>query len=503
MFGLVELTMNVFRVCLIAPSLPWHFGPYQSQMYLLGKNLASRGHAIFWHSTTIDLPVGFYFPRELPSNLSRRRTFNDSMFTYVGNVPGETSAYLRFSTMNRLATTYDFDRVVVLRDVDSVIRDEDLVVQCTMWYPSHFLKVPPVDAFTLRGFANVVTLDPHVTVPSRENITYIPHMVRLKKPSAFRFDVQNGTFVVLFQGGNYEEFDRKGWFVGMRAFAAFREHHPAAYLYIHAPTMVNIATSDAGRLMNSPRDAQPLHYYAELLGLPHGSYTIDEQVYSGATVSAMKYRADVCLHPSRAEGFGMNVLECQYAGTPVITTDFTGMGEYTLFGIAVPPVSYIFHIRGLVAEPDVRGTTLALERIYAESDKFRPVAAAAAKQWIRDSFSEVTVADKFATMLHSPSPLVSFETQIIKMDDVHTIPSVLRDSKWILLSSGVDMTTAHILAATYSVDVVVIHQNTQTVGILMKTYIVLNANIRTSRWVDVVQLALGASHVTRTEHELV
>ena len=42
--------------------------------------------------------------------------------------------------------------------------------------------------------------------------------------------------------------------------------------------------------------------------------------------------ADVLLHPSRSEGFGMLVLEAQHVGVPVITTRRGAMKDYTMHG---------------------------------------------------------------------------------------------------------------------------------------------------------------------------
>ena len=40
---------------------------------------------------------------------------------------------------------------------------------------------------------------------------------------------------------------------------------------------------------------------------------------------------DVCLQPSRLEGLGLQLLECQAAGMPLITTDGPPMSEYVPF----------------------------------------------------------------------------------------------------------------------------------------------------------------------------
>jgi len=54
-------------------------------------------------------------------------------------------------------------------------------------------------------------------------------------------------------------------------------------------------------------------------GLPKQAYTLDSAIHHRGFVAGLKQLADVCLHASKTEGFGMNVLECQAMGTFSIT----------------------------------------------------------------------------------------------------------------------------------------------------------------------------------------
>ena len=53
------------------------------------------------------------------------------------------------------------------------------------------------------------------------------------------------------------------------------------------------------------------------------------------------------------------MVECQALGTPVITTDFMAMRDYTKYGIKVPPRQFEEMHGGMVASPDVIGTAKA------------------------------------------------------------------------------------------------------------------------------------------------
>ena len=57
--------------------------------------------------------------------------------------------------------------------------------------------------------------------------------------------------------------------------------------------------------------------------------------------------------------------QAQLFGTPVITTQFTAMADYTRLGISVPPVQMTWMVEGLAAQPSVDGMVKALARVYA------------------------------------------------------------------------------------------------------------------------------------------
>ena len=61
-------------------------------------------------------------------------------------------------------------------------------------------------------------------------------------------------------------------------------------------------------------------------------YAVDAAVSRRRRSTQVVALADVLLHPSRSEGFGMLVLEAQHIGVPVITTRRGAMKDYTMHG---------------------------------------------------------------------------------------------------------------------------------------------------------------------------
>lgn len=243
-------------------------------------------------------------------------------------------------------------------------------------------------------------------------------------------------FVVLLQGGNYEVEDRKGWDTSLQAFMRFYnslEDASEVHLLIHSMESYLIA-ADHHLDKDAPANTMPvgnmLHLTLYEHGLPRDAYTIDIARHAPEVVAAYKSRADVCLHPSKVEGFGMNVMECQAVGTPVITTNYTAMGDFTKLGRSVPHQQMIRNPGSLysMALPDVNGVVDALEEMYGEhlamkqGDKAalsrREREVAETHQWIDETFAPAVVGDKFKSLL-----LRSYQEFSGRMTGMHSLLS--------------------------------------------------------------------------------
>lgn len=87
-----------------------------------------------------------------------------------------------------------------------------------------------------------------------------------------------------------------------------------------------------------------------------------------ATLGALYERASVVCHASRAEGFGMTCLEAMSAGSPLVATDLPSVRELTAGTALLVPVD------------DAEAFAGALERLLANDDERRELAAAARKR---------------------------------------------------------------------------------------------------------------------------
>jgi glycosyltransferase involved in cell wall biosynthesis len=101
-------------------------------------------------------------------------------------------------------------------------------------------------------------------------------------------------------------------------------------------------------------------------------------------------RADVFLHTSRWEGFGMVLLEAMLAGLPVVTTRVS----------AVPEVVADGETGILVEAGDWRAAGVALQRYLSDPDAARATGRAGLRR-ARERFSVARMADRTVELYRS------------------------------------------------------------------------------------------------------
>lgn len=342
----------------------------------------------------------------------------------------------------------------------------DFDVPVIAWVPFHYNDVRGSNRALLKPYTHIVGLAPSTTQvikDVREDVTYIPHIIDGKvlelsaeswlaserqlrgneiksdreivfnahkydkmfkrRPANFsavetKIHIQDDStgsekqdddvFLVLASGTNYEDADRKGWDIAIQAFAKFHEMFPdiKKHLWVHSFTSQQLNRDHDGKGNLAPPELETrgvdLRLLVQSMDLPPDLYTVDIDLHPRGRVAAMKLLADVCLHPSKVEGFGMNVLECQSVGTPVVTTKFRAMDDFTKNGIAVPPAQWEHYpsFGGKWAMPDVKGVAKALGVIATNRNSDEWIQKSKdAMEWIRGEFSVTRVVQGFNSVL--------------------------------------------------------------------------------------------------------
>jgi len=174
---------------------------------------------------------------------------------------------------------------------------------------------------------------------------YVPHGVdtNVFKPvdkARERLQWPKDKFIVGMVAANKGLPPRKSFFEQITAFAAFHKLQPDTMLYLHTDDgarggeLANLVSYCKAMGLktdyqkNGPvcedTDVLFADQYTQLIGLPD-AYMVD--VYNAL---------DVLMLCSMGEGFGIPLIEAQACGCPVITGDWTAMGELCFSGWLIP-----------------------------------------------------------------------------------------------------------------------------------------------------------------------
>lgn len=187
------------------------------------------------------------------------------------------------------------------------------------------------------------------------------------------FDWQLGDkFLAVMVGMNNIVPPRKGFYEGLAAFKIFHDRHPDSVLYIH--TRMN-----AHKGINIINDVNAVKLPEGVLDYPN-QYFYANGMIPDAWLNDAYNAADVLLHPSHMEGFGLPIVEAQAAGCPVIVTDYASMPELVFSGCSIPGQKYPAQDGWYWCRPRIEALVDALEEAYQkrEDGKRREAARAGA-----------------------------------------------------------------------------------------------------------------------------
>lgn len=175
------------------------------------------------------------------------------------------------------------------------------------------------------------------------DVYYVPHGVETKvfkpldrKESRRRLGIPEHRFIIGMVAANKGIPPRKSFYEVISAFAAFHKMHPDALLYLH--------TNDG----SMPGDHVDLQKFCKVMGLKTGIVdcrSLDDDVdvafvdqyqnqlgIPDAYMVDIYNAMDVMVLVSLGEGFGIPLIEAQACGCPVITGEWTSMGELCFSG---------------------------------------------------------------------------------------------------------------------------------------------------------------------------
>lgn len=233
------------------------------------------------------------------------------------------------------ATFAGADCIISLLDV-WVCQPEQITLPWFPWFPIDHEPIPNKVLEKARQATKGITMSrfgQRMAEQAGLDTYYIPHGVETDvfKPgdlaaARMRMGLPADAFIVGMVAANKGNPPRKAFYEQIAAFAALKAKHSDALLYLHTDDgthggeVVNLPQYCARMGLKPQTDVIFVDQYANALGLPD-SYMVD-----------MYNAFDVMTLASMGEGFGIPLIEAQSCGCPVITGEWTAMGELVFGG---------------------------------------------------------------------------------------------------------------------------------------------------------------------------
>lgn len=262
------------------------------------------------------------------------------------------------------------------------------------WVPIDLDPVPPAIVERLRLAYRIITCSKFGYEQLKNfgiHSTYIPYSVDTevfkpmdKKEMRKKYGIPDG-FVFGMVAANKDMPPRKAFQEVMDAFKMFLQKHPDAYLYFNVP-------------MGNPQGF-PILEYAKILGIAervfhNENYNIFFKLGKKEVAEVINC-FDVSLNPSISEGFGLNCIESQSCGIPIILNDWTSMPELIIDGKTgwKTKVAHkrFTHLSSYVGEPDTQDLYEKMELSYKAD---RKVMGESARKHIQENYDSKVVFEK-------------------------------------------------------------------------------------------------------------
>lgn len=240
--------------------------------------------------------------------------------------------------------------IITLMDAWVVLPENMLGVDWYPWYPIDHDPMPhKVYEEVVKAKKGIVMSKFGLRMAQQAglDVYYVPHSVETKefKPldrnkCRARLGFPEKKFIVGMVAANKGYPPRKSFFEQMSAFAAFHQAHPDSLLYMHTDDGMN-----GGECVN-------LIEFCRVLGLKYAYVDCKPLADDVAVAFVEQYQyncgipdiylvdvynsLDVMMLCSMGEGFGIPLIEAQACGCPVITGDWTSMGELCFSGWKIP-----------------------------------------------------------------------------------------------------------------------------------------------------------------------
>lgn len=237
--------------------------------------------------------------------------------------------------------------------------------------------------------------------------SYVPHAIDTelfawkdnRQQARQHLGIPPDVFLVTTVAANKGFPPRKSWPELLSAFVRFRGNHLDALLYCHT-SKKPYGSGGAGIYFDS---------LMKELRVPKNSIAFPEQGalavgVSDDDIAAIYQASDVMLLPSRAEGFGLPIIEAQACGCPVIVQDCSSMPELVANGVIIQPLQpqWLPQLGYWWAIPSVGRIVVALEEIYGWDEEKRKRGRDKGIAFVRENYDWDVVWERYwVPFIHS------------------------------------------------------------------------------------------------------
>ena len=328
---------------------PWFFGPYGQQLRMLTEKLSEEVEVYYLYLND-KIPRGVIsFDKVIKIDNEKNSVDIDKEFwrkvKFLGGITLIDGSIL-VSNLNEIFVKNGIDCMIMCMDLNKILFDESFSIKSVIWYPNHFSPINKLNKEALSNFSHIASLCPTDTelltrtLPEKR-VKYIPHIMELEREKRNKneirrkYEIKDDKFVILINCGNYDYQNRKSLDTSIFACEEFMRDKENVILFIHSYDKKSLVPEMSHLDIPGSLRIDDLLEYTDI---KKSQVILHNKIVPYDDVLDMMEMSDVLLQGSKSEGFGVPVLESQLLGTPVITTKFGAMGDYTFNGISVPYV---------------------------------------------------------------------------------------------------------------------------------------------------------------------
>ena len=362
-----------------SPMVP---GAYAIQTKMLAAWLKENGHEVLIFGTTYYGARFEYDGVPVVGGAVHQDLFGDGMINYY-------------------AMQHGADFILTMKD-PYVYSGNTLRGLCRPWIPVVPLDTEPMNIATKYQLA-FATLPIAVTRGGQQMMKdegiralYAPHAIDTefwtpgdKAAARAELQIPQHGFIAAFIGQNNSNPSRKSLDQIVLSWHVFHEQHPDSLLFLHTSLSAKYGGINLEGMIKAIR-------------LPENSFRATKQTdYDTGNIPAEHLRtiyraADVLINPAMGGGFELCGVEAQACGTPVITSNFTGMRETVGVGWKIVPGNgtgeLIWSALGAFRmQPSKKAILDALTLAYNSRDQADTLSDAAHK--FAQRYSKATVFD--------------------------------------------------------------------------------------------------------------